>query len=90
VKRCADLNQARQAQGICSIGNFVYVAGGITEIDEALRTCERYNTLTDVWEVLPCDLPFNVFSVSLVTASKRYIYGLGVANYQKKVEPGFE
>ena len=66
VIRCADMHYGRQAQGICCIGNSIYVVGGLCD-HEYLRHVERYDMLSDAWVVLPeAELPQDAFSMSLM------------------------
>lgn len=70
VEMRAPLNIARQAHGICSIGNFIYVAGGIEATDNALDSCERFDILLNKWKILKnCKLPTQIFSLSLIPHS---------------------
>ena len=51
VELRANMNVGRQAQGICAINNFIYCVAGINR-ERMYDSVERYNTLTDVWEIL--------------------------------------
>jgi hypothetical protein len=55
VTRCADMNKGRQAQGICTIGNSIYVVGGLCN-NVYLKDCERYDMLANVWIALPASV----------------------------------
>lgn len=68
--------QGRQAFGVCSLGDYIYVAGGGSSIGN-LDSCERYSITNDEWSHLP-KLPLKGFAMNLLTAHKRYIFGFGI------------
>ena len=70
-----DLNKKRQAHGICAMGNFIYVAGGIIDLNYT-SSVERYDINTDTWEYF-CPLPYPCFSMTMVAIKKRYIICFG-------------
>ena len=81
VELRANMNVGRQAQGICAINNYIYCVAGINK-DVMFDSVERYNTLTDVWEILEeAKYPKKAFSMSLIPVQKRFIYSIGEASY---------
>lgn len=81
VDKMANMNISRQAHGICSIGKFIYVVGGLNA-DCYTDTVERYDTEFNVWEdLLNCKLPEPCFSLTVVPYKKRYVIGMGDFNY---------
>ena len=80
MTRKTDMCYPRQAQGICAINNYVYCVCGISA-DEAYDHVERYDTLTDKWELLDEKYPKASFSMSCIPIKKRYIYTFGEAGY---------
>jgi hypothetical protein len=79
LKICSKLNQGRFAFGLCNIGNFIYVLGGLTSMDNSLDHCERYDVLEDKWTVLPkrVHLPKPKYGITLEAVKKQYIYCFG-------------
>lgn len=56
VKKCAKSKIPSYVGNIVKKGNHIYLIGGHSWKDEneiILNTCERYNILTDTWEMLP-------------------------------------
>lgn len=79
-----DLNQGRQAFGICSIGKHIYVAGGGCHTGN-LNTCERYDMEEDKWTMLDeAVLPITCFAMNLLVVHKRFIFGFGMMTREKQ------
>lgn len=68
--------QKRYGHGICLIYNYIYAVGGVENSDDPIRHCERYNILSDSWEIIP-ELEKACFSMTLMPMSNRYIYMFG-------------
>mmetsp|Transcript_34089 Transcript_34089/g.59457 ORF Transcript_34089/g.59457 Transcript_34089/m.59457 type:complete len:283 (-) Transcript_34089:26-874(-) len=74
------MNQARMQHGNVYLNSYLYVIGGYHET--YLSHCERYDFITQVWEVLPslnlaCS---NGTSVSLESSNSIYVLG-GMSNW---------
>lgn len=80
VTRKADMCAPRQAQGICAINNYIYCVCGINA-NEAYNSVERYDTLTNKWEMLEEKYPKQSFSMSCIPIKKRFIYTFGEAGF---------
>ena len=76
VTRRADMIKPRQAQGICAINNHIYCVCGISS-DEAYNHIERYDILTDKWELLEEKYPKYAFAISCIPIKRRFIYTFG-------------
>lgn len=50
VEEKARLPTPRQAFGICHIGKYIYIAGGLDHTHGPLRSCYRYDIESDEWE----------------------------------------
>jgi hypothetical protein len=72
------MRKARFAFGACESRGWIYAIGGITHQDTYIRSCERYDIISNKWEELP-KLSVSRFSISLVIdhQSRRYLYGIG-------------
>jgi hypothetical protein len=79
IIRRAPIPEARQAFGICSIGKYIYVAGGLNN-DISLDSVHRYDCELNCWEELAQKLPFPAYAFNLITVEKRWIFGFGMTH----------
>ena len=89
VHRKADLLVPRQSFGVCVINPYIYAIGGMSVKKRPLASVERYNLLTDSWEVVKdMTLPQPLFSMNVFQVEKRiiYLFGAMVADRVKKTE----
>jgi hypothetical protein len=68
----------RVSFGACVINNFIYAAGGMSTGREVLSSIERYDILTDKWEMLKgANLPLASYSMCFYPVRQRLIYMFG-------------
>jgi Kelch motif len=53
VEEISPLKIPRYAFGSVILNHHIYCIGGLMHNEENLKSCERYNTLTDSWEFIP-------------------------------------
>jgi hypothetical protein len=72
LHRVADIPLPRSAFGLVTIGNFIYVISGVTDV----ASCLKYNWKYDVWkEYLP--LPSVLEACNAIAIQERFIYVIG-------------
>ena len=86
VKRMANMGVARQAHGICHIGNFIYVVGGLSDDNVCLSSVERYDIRTNKWQLIKADLSTPSYAMTLTAVKQRYIYSFGSHDLSYKEE----
>ncbi len=67
----------RRYAGMATIGNYIYLIGGLLSDGTSARICQRYNTATNTWEQIadaPEDLNFTKWSV---TTDGQYLFLVG-------------
>jgi hypothetical protein len=67
----------RRYAGMATIGNYIYLVGGLLSDGTSPRICQRYNTTTNTWEQIadaPEDLNFTKWSV---TTDGQYLFLVG-------------
>ncbi|CDW83317.1 kelch motif family protein [Stylonychia lemnae] len=70
------LSKQRYGHGLCHLGQYIYATGGVDNYSIYLDHCERYDLLNNTWEDIPkFDCP--IFSHSLISVRKRYLYSFG-------------
>ena len=90
VRKRRGLIVGRMGPGVCLVYQYIYVTGGLSTLSEVDRgqkhptpvtACERYNTMTNVWEKIP-EMPLAGARAapSLLLVQKRWVYQIG-GNY---------
>ncbi len=82
----ADMINPRYINGICNIGNHIYVIGGY-DCNKVLPTCERFDVLTNNWsELTSCKLDREQYGVTTQAIATRFIFGFGGNSLHHKLD----
>ncbi len=72
----SDLNFPRSRPALAAVGNDVYMIGGETTGGTRLDSIEKYNSVTDEWELLTAEKPIAVSNIAVASiGTKIYVPG---------------